>query len=212
MLGRWPGKLKTTLFQNGAGEQLRMLGRLPGLFPGRGSILSSLPRPNVPETTTPGLPRGRKHHNATEPHRPLLLSRGSCGEEKGWMMPQAAPKMDYKKTADEVCKKVLSYVQEDTAGWKVIKRTKHISVVAKPSEDFCGTLYRAEAQIEVPAENLFPFIYLPEYREKWDKAVQSYKLVETIDQVIQTLSFFTVLHTVTALAWYPQGTLSTCCT
>nr|XP_020634282.1 stAR-related lipid transfer protein 5-like isoform X5 [Pogona vitticeps] len=90
--------------------------------------------------------------------------------------------VDYKETADEVCEKVLSYIREDTSGWKVVKRTKHISVLAKPSGDFCGTLYRAEARIEVPAEKLFPFMYLPEYREKWDKAVQSYRLVETIDQ------------------------------
>ncbi|KAH0627837.1 hypothetical protein JD844_008322, partial [Phrynosoma platyrhinos] len=44
--------------------------------------------------------------------------------------------------------------------------------------------YRAEALVEIPPHKLFPFIYLPEYRGKWDKAVQSYKLVETIDEVI----------------------------
>uniref|UniRef100_A0ABM5FUG2 StAR-related lipid transfer protein 6 n=1 Tax=Pogona vitticeps TaxID=103695 RepID=A0ABM5FUG2_9SAUR len=100
--------------------------------------------------------------------------------------------VDYKETADEVCEKVLSYIREDTSGWKVVKRTKHISVLAKPSGDFCGTLYRAEARIEVPAEKLFPFMYLPEYREKWDKAVQSYRLVETIDQ--DTFIFHSITH------------------
>nr|XP_060617256.1 stAR-related lipid transfer protein 6 [Anolis sagrei ordinatus] len=43
-------------------------------------------------------------------------------------------------------------------------------------------LYRAEALVETPPAKLFPFLYLPEHRSKWDKAVQSYKCVETIDE------------------------------
>ncbi|XP_042304902.1 stAR-related lipid transfer protein 6 [Sceloporus undulatus] len=100
--------------------------------------------------------------------------------------------MDYKKTADEVSKKVFAYLQEDTSEWKVVKSTKTIKVWSKPSEDFSGTLYRAEALVEIPHDKLFPFIYLPEHRGQWDKAVQSYKLVETIDE--DTFVFHIITH------------------
>ncbi|ETE64972.1 StAR-related lipid transfer protein 6, partial [Ophiophagus hannah] len=46
--------------------------------------------------------------------------------------------------------------------------------------------------MEIPPVKLFPFVYRPEYRSKWDKSLQSYKIVERIDQVIlKTMSFQT---------------------
>uniref|UniRef100_A0ACB8ENV7 Uncharacterized protein n=2 Tax=Sphaerodactylus townsendi TaxID=933632 RepID=A0ACB8ENV7_9SAUR len=46
--------------------------------------------------------------------------------------------------------------------------------------------------MEQPAEKVFPFMYLPEYRTKWDKSLQSYKIVETIDQ--DTYIYHSVTH------------------
>ncbi|XP_066474168.1 stAR-related lipid transfer protein 6 [Tiliqua scincoides] len=46
----------------------------------------------------------------------------------------------------------------------------------------CSPGYRVEAVMEAPVEKLFPFIHLPEYRSKWDKGLQQYKVIEVIDQ------------------------------
>ncbi|XP_026569446.1 stAR-related lipid transfer protein 6 [Pseudonaja textilis] len=59
---------------------------------------------------------------------------------------------------------------------------KHMDVLAKPSTEFPGILYRAEVSMEIPPVKLFPFVFRPEYRSKWDKSLQSYKIVERIDQ------------------------------
>ncbi|XP_044287550.1 stAR-related lipid transfer protein 6 [Varanus komodoensis] len=99
--------------------------------------------------------------------------------------------MDYKKIAEDVSTTLFAYFQ-DSADWKVVKRTKFIEVSSKPSLCFEGNIYRAEALVEIPVNKLFPFIYLPEYRSKWDKAVQSYKLVETVDQ--DTFIFHSITH------------------
>ncbi|KAK9408657.1 stAR-related lipid transfer protein 6 [Crotalus adamanteus] len=52
--------------------------------------------------------------------------------------------------------------------------------------------YRTEVSLEIPSDKLFPFVYLPEYRSKWDKSLQSYKLVETIDQ--DTFIYRSITH------------------
>ncbi|KAM6474084.1 stAR-related lipid transfer protein 6 [Liasis olivaceus] len=57
-----------------------------------------------------------------------------------------------------------------------------MDVLAKPSTEFPGTLFRTEVLLDIPSDKLLPFIYLPEYRSKWDKTLQSYKLIEAIDQ------------------------------
>ncbi|XP_070790667.1 stAR-related lipid transfer protein 6 [Pituophis catenifer annectens] len=99
--------------------------------------------------------------------------------------------MDYKKTAEEVSAKVLFYLQ-DTEGWKVVKSTKHMDVLAKPSTEFPGLLYRTEVSLEIPPHKLFPFVYQPEYRSKWDKSLQSYQIVEIIDQ--DTFIYRSITH------------------
>ncbi|XP_058024088.1 stAR-related lipid transfer protein 6 [Ahaetulla prasina] len=99
--------------------------------------------------------------------------------------------MDYKEKAEEVSAKVLFYLH-DTEGWKVVKSTKQMDVLAKPSTEFPGLLYRAEALLEVPPHELFPFVYQPEYRSKWDKSLQSYKIVERIDQ--DTFIYRSITH------------------
>ncbi|XP_061470760.1 stAR-related lipid transfer protein 6 isoform X2 [Rhineura floridana] len=99
--------------------------------------------------------------------------------------------MDYKNISKDLSKKILMYLEEPS-GWRVAKCTKHISVLAKPATDFPGTVYRAEALIEVPAAKLFPFIYCAEYRSKWDRALQSYKLVDTIDE--DTFIYRSITH------------------
>lgn len=50
---------------------------------------------------------------------------------------------------------------------------------------FTQSRYRGEGIIKEVPSKIIPFMYLPEYRNKWDKALQSYKLLERIDQVIQ---------------------------
>ncbi|KAM3844815.1 stAR-related lipid transfer protein 6 [Vipera latastei] len=52
--------------------------------------------------------------------------------------------------------------------------------------------YRTEVSLEIPSDKLFPFVYLPEYRSKWDKSLQSYKLIETIDQ--DTFIYRSITH------------------
>ncbi|XP_077792610.1 stAR-related lipid transfer protein 6 [Podarcis muralis] len=99
--------------------------------------------------------------------------------------------MDYKKLSEGLSIKIFSYLH-DPVGWKVVKSAKQISVSSRPSTDFPGTLYRAEALVEVPAPKLFPFIFRAEYRNKWDRAVQSYKLVDTIDQ--DTFVYQSITH------------------
>ncbi|XP_039177848.1 stAR-related lipid transfer protein 6 [Crotalus tigris] len=99
--------------------------------------------------------------------------------------------MDYMKNAEDVSAKVFFYLH-DTEGWKVVKSTKHMDVLAKPSTEFPGVLYRTEVSLEIPSDKLFPFVYLPEYRSKWDKTLQSYKLVETIDQ--DTFIYRSITH------------------
>ncbi|XP_071657871.1 stAR-related lipid transfer protein 6-like isoform X4 [Patagioenas fasciata] len=90
--------------------------------------------------------------------------------------------MDYKKIADEVSEKLLSYSQ-DTSGWRVIKVSKNVTVSSKPSKEYAGNIYRGEGIIKEVPSKIIPFMYLPEYRSKWDKALKSYKLLESIDQL-----------------------------
>ncbi|NXO03179.1 STAR6 protein, partial [Rhinopomastus cyanomelas] len=89
--------------------------------------------------------------------------------------------MDYKKIAEEVADKILSYSQ-DTSGWKVIKVSKNVTVSSKPSQEYAGNLYRGEGLIEEVPRKIIPFMYLPEYRSKWDTTLRSYKLLEKLDQ------------------------------
>ncbi|KAM9214221.1 stAR-related lipid transfer protein 6 [Leptosomus discolor] len=89
--------------------------------------------------------------------------------------------MDYKKIVDEVSEKILSYSQ-DTSGWRVVKVSKNVTVSSKPSKEYAGNIYRGEGIIKEVPSKIIPFMYLPEYRNKWDKALQSYKLLERIDQ------------------------------
>ncbi|XP_032068502.1 stAR-related lipid transfer protein 6 [Thamnophis elegans] len=99
--------------------------------------------------------------------------------------------MDYKEYAEEVSAKIFSYLH-DTEGWKVVKSTKYMNVIAKPSPEFPGLLYRAEVSLEIPPDKLFPFLYLPEYRGKWDKSLQSYTLVDCIDE--DTFIYRSITH------------------
>ncbi|XP_063147209.1 stAR-related lipid transfer protein 6 [Candoia aspera] len=46
--------------------------------------------------------------------------------------------------------------------------------------------------MDISSDKLFPFVYLPEYRSKWDKSLQSYKLVRTIDQ--DTFIYHSITH------------------
>ncbi|XP_069819255.1 stAR-related lipid transfer protein 6 [Dendropsophus ebraccatus] len=89
--------------------------------------------------------------------------------------------MDYKKMADDVSQKILSYSQ-DTSGWKVIKSTKNVTVSWKPSKEYSGNLYRGEGIIEEIPEKVIPFMYLAKYRSKWDSALKSYSILEDIDE------------------------------
>ncbi|KAM4810226.1 stAR-related lipid transfer protein 6 [Rhinophrynus dorsalis] len=89
--------------------------------------------------------------------------------------------MDYQKITDDVSQKILSYSQ-DTTGWKTVKSTKNVIVSWKPSKEYSGNIYRGEGVVEETPEKVIPFLYLPEYRSKWDKALQYYSLLEHIDQ------------------------------
>lgn len=89
--------------------------------------------------------------------------------------------MDYKKIADDVSQKILSYSQ-DTSGWKVIKRTKDVTVSWKSSNEYSGNIYRGEGIIEEIPEKVIPFMYLAKYRSKWDKALKSYSILEEINE------------------------------
>ncbi|XP_053556383.1 stAR-related lipid transfer protein 6 [Bombina bombina] len=89
--------------------------------------------------------------------------------------------MDYFKIAADVSEKILSYNQ-DTTGWKLVKSSKNVVVSWKPSNEYPGNIYRGEGVMEGTPEKIIPFMYLPEYRSKWDKALQHYSLLERIDE------------------------------
>nr|XP_009943492.1 PREDICTED: stAR-related lipid transfer protein 6 [Opisthocomus hoazin] len=127
--------------------------------------------------------------------------------------------MDYKKAADEVAEKILLYSQ-DTSGWRVIKVSKNVTVSSKPSKEYEGNIYRGEGIIKEVPQKIIPFMYLPEHRNKWDKALQSYKLLEKIDQdtgiyhsvthsygmgLISSRDFVDLLH----VKQYPGGIFTT---
>ncbi|XP_058880365.1 stAR-related lipid transfer protein 6-like [Acipenser ruthenus] len=52
--------------------------------------------------------------------------------------------------------------------------------------------YRGEGIIEDTPEKIIPFMYLPEYRNKWDTAVKSYTFLERIGQ--DTVISHTITH------------------
>ncbi|CAH2296654.1 stAR-related lipid transfer 6 [Pelobates cultripes] len=89
--------------------------------------------------------------------------------------------MDYEKIADEVSKKIYSYSQ-DTTGWKKLKTSRDVLVSWKSSNDYLGSIYRGEGIVEETPERIIPFLYLPEYRSKWDKALESYSIVEQVNK------------------------------
>nr|XP_014343066.1 PREDICTED: stAR-related lipid transfer protein 6 [Latimeria chalumnae] len=99
--------------------------------------------------------------------------------------------MDFQKVANEVAEKILSYSQ-DESGWKLSKNSKNVTVSWKPSNEYGGNLYRGEGIIEEAPEKIIPFMYLPEYRSKWDKALKSYCLLERLDE--DTAISYTVTH------------------
>ncbi|XP_077202920.1 stAR-related lipid transfer protein 6 isoform X2 [Paroedura picta] len=99
--------------------------------------------------------------------------------------------MDYKKISEDVSRKVLLYLK-DTSGWQEVKKGKHITVSARPSTDYPGNMYRVEATMEQPAEKVLSLMYLPEYRTKWDRSLQSYKIIDRIDQ--DTAIYHSVTH------------------
>lgn len=59
---------------------------------------------------------------------------------------------------------------------------------------FTKCRYRGEGIIEEVPSKIIPFMYLPEYRNRWDKALKSYSLLESIDQVMQLskIQFLTI--------------------
>ncbi|MEE6457859.1 hypothetical protein FKM82_000075 [Ascaphus truei] len=99
--------------------------------------------------------------------------------------------MDYQKIAADVSQKILLYSQ-DTTGWKLTKSTKNVVVSWKASNEYAGNIYRGEGVIEETPDKIIQFMYLPEYRSKWDKALQSYSLIEHIDE--DTAICHTVTH------------------
>ncbi|XP_018426473.1 PREDICTED: stAR-related lipid transfer protein 6 [Nanorana parkeri] len=99
--------------------------------------------------------------------------------------------MDYKKMADEVSQKVLSYLKDDS-GWKLAKSSGKITVSWKPSNEFSGNLYRGEGIIEEVPEKIIPFLYSDEHRKKWDKDLKFYSILEHIDQ--DTVIGHTITH------------------
>ncbi|KAJ8415628.1 hypothetical protein AAFF_G00426080 [Aldrovandia affinis] len=93
--------------------------------------------------------------------------------------------------ADNISQKVWSYHQ-DESGWTLAKNSKDITVFWKPSGEYGGNLYRGEGIIEDIPENIIPFMYMPESRMKWDKALKSYSILEWIDE--DTAICHTVTH------------------
>ncbi|XP_006626710.1 stAR-related lipid transfer protein 6 isoform X3 [Lepisosteus oculatus] len=99
--------------------------------------------------------------------------------------------MDYHQSAEELAQKIWSYNQ-DVSGWTVAKNSRNVTVSWKPSGEYRGKLYRAEGIVEDTPDNIIPFMYLPEYRIRWDKALKSYTLLERIDE--NTAICHTVTH------------------
>ncbi|KAG7481556.1 hypothetical protein MATL_G00067930 [Megalops atlanticus] len=93
--------------------------------------------------------------------------------------------------AENVARKVWSY-NEDVSGWTLAKNSNGITVSWKPSGEYGGNLYRGEGIIEDTPENIIPFMYLPENRLKWDKALKSYSILEWIDE--DTAICHTITH------------------
>ncbi|MBN3314903.1 STAR6 protein, partial [Atractosteus spatula] len=99
--------------------------------------------------------------------------------------------MGYHQSAEELAQKIWSYNQ-DVSGWTVAKNSRNVTVSWKPSSEYRGKLYRAEGIVEDTPDNIIPFMYLPEYRILWDKALKSYTLLERIDE--NTAICHTVTH------------------
>ncbi|KAK1176143.1 stAR-related lipid transfer protein 6-like isoform X1 [Acipenser oxyrinchus oxyrinchus] len=98
--------------------------------------------------------------------------------------------MDYLQIADEVAQKIWSYNQDDS-GWKLAKNSVRIRHYLQWNFEILDR-YRGEGIIEDTPEKIIPFMYLPEYRNKWDTAVKSYIFLERIDQ--DTVIFHTITH------------------
>ncbi|XP_074196059.1 stAR-related lipid transfer protein 6 [Rhinolophus sinicus] len=98
--------------------------------------------------------------------------------------------MDYKALAQQTAQEILGYNQ-DTSGWKVVKISKKVTVSSKPSKKFHGNLYRVEGVIPEPTCKLSDFLYKPENRVTWDKALKMYNMVHKVD-----LDTF-ICHTIT---------------
>ncbi|XP_059749778.1 stAR-related lipid transfer protein 6 [Balaenoptera ricei] len=94
--------------------------------------------------------------------------------------------LDYKALAQQTAQEILGYDQ-DTAGWKVVKTSKKISVYSKASKKFHGNLYRVEGIIPESTSKLSDFLQKPENRVTWDKSFKVYKMVQKIDSVIYCL-------------------------
>ncbi|XP_043744729.1 stAR-related lipid transfer protein 6 isoform X2 [Cervus elaphus] len=88
--------------------------------------------------------------------------------------------MDYKALAQQTAQEILGYYQ-DTSGWKVVKNSKKITVSSKASKKFHGNLYRVEGMIPESTSKLSDFLFKPENRVTWDKALKMYNIVLKID-------------------------------
>ncbi|XP_076991555.1 stAR-related lipid transfer protein 6 [Tamandua tetradactyla] len=88
--------------------------------------------------------------------------------------------MDYKAIAKHTAQEVLGYSQ-DTAGWKVVKISKKITVSSKPSKKFSGKIYRVEAIIPESSCKVSDFLYRLDNRLTWDKELKACNMVHRID-------------------------------
>jgi len=100
--------------------------------------------------------------------------------------------MNWKEKANELLEKIRSYTKDED-GWKVQKKVKDVTVWSKPSPEWNGTLYKAEAYMDATPEDTFKYVDpSPDGpRSKWDKAVKGLEIIEEIEKDVKVVRTIT---------------------
>ncbi|KAM6227426.1 stAR-related lipid transfer protein 4 isoform 2-T3 [Spheniscus humboldti] len=92
------------------------------------------------------------------------------------LLPNSAP------LATKLRNTLIQYHSVADSEWRVAKKTKDATVWRKPSEEFCGYLYKAQGVVEDVTNRIVDHIRPGPYRLDWDSLMTTMDIMETFEE------------------------------
>ncbi|XP_053148273.1 stAR-related lipid transfer protein 4 [Hemicordylus capensis] len=90
--------------------------------------------------------------------------------------PDAAP------LATKLRNTLIQYYNIEENAWRIAKKTKDTTVWRKPSEEFCGYLYKTQGIVEDVTNRIVDHIRPGPYRLDWDSLMTSMDIVDEFEE------------------------------